>query len=172
MKRIVTGAVVLFAAAIVAAADPSPRVAGFLGDRAAATLAGATRVEVFRLSPQRAGENQPSLGGYLVTAKGAERGEPFAQRLAAVLLDPSTYDFESSKRGGFEPVVGFKAWKNGEWVEVVLSFTNAELVVLSTTSDGVLRSAQEDFDAARPALLQLAKESLPNDPDVQTLTEK
>jgi hypothetical protein len=172
MNRVVTGAVVLFAAAVVAAADPSPRVVRFLGDRAAATLAGATKVEVFRLSPQRAKENQPSLGGYLVTAKGAEQGEPFAQRVASVLLDESTYDFATSKRGGFEPVVGFKLWKNGAWVEVVLSFANAELVVLSPTGDGALRSAQEDFDAARPALLKLAKDSLPNDPDIQALTEQ
>jgi hypothetical protein len=53
----------------------------------------------------------------------------------------------------------------------VLSPANDELVVFAPLKDGVVRSAQEDFDAARPAFIKLLKEALPHDPQVQALSE-
>ena len=149
---------------------PTPRVVQFLGERAAGTLSGATRVEVFRVSPKRAEEGEPDVGGYEITAGGKEQGQPFAKRLAGVLLDERTYRFDANKVGGFTPMVGLRVWKGDEAVEVLLSFATDELVVLSTNpADKSTRSAQEDFDAARGALVELAKEALPQDRDVQAL---
>ena len=169
-KRVATVAVVFATVAMIGAA-PSRRVERFLGGRAVATLQAATRVEVLRLSTKRAKEGEPALGGYLVTGQGAEQGEAFARRLAGVMLEESSYDFLSSKRGGFEPLVGLRSRSGAEWTEIVLSFASSELVVLSPVEGGGVRSAQEDFDGARAALIGLVKEALPEDPAVRALGE-
>jgi hypothetical protein len=165
-----TAVVLVFLASSAEASDqapaprPSPRVVKFLGERAAETLAGATRVEVFRVSSKRAEEGEAHVGGYRVVEVGKEQGESFARRLAAVLLDEKTYDFEKNKVGGFKPAVGLRLWKEDETVEVLLSFDANELVVLShNPKDRSTRSAQEDFDAAHGALFRLVKEALPPD---------
>lgn len=159
-----------FLASAAAASDqtpiprPSPRVVKFLGERGAETLAGATRVEPFRVTPTRAEEGEPHVGGYRITEAGKEQDESFARRLAAVLLDEKTYDFGKNKPGGFKPVVGLRVWKGDESVEVLLSFDTNELVVLShNPKDRSIRSAQEDFDAAHGALIRLVKGALPPD---------
>ena len=163
----------LAAAAADVPAAVSPAVTRFVGARAADTLAGATRVEVFRVSAQRAQEGAKGVGGYRIVTTGPEQGEAFARRLSAVLLDEKTYRFDTSKVGGFVPMVGLRAWKGDRWVEVLLSFANDELVVLSPTAKGdAVRSAQEDFDNARATLVELAKAALPGDKEVQALAEK
>ena len=167
----------LVSALLAGAADTptnvSPAVTRFLGAPAVETLSGATRVEVFRVSTQRAQEGTKGVGGYRITSTGAEQGEAFARRLSAVLLDEKTYQFDSSKVGRFVPVVGLRVWKGDRWVEVLLSFANDELVVFSPTAKGdAVRSAQEDCDGARGALVGLAKAALPDDKEVQALEEK
>jgi len=152
---------------------PSPRVVKFLGERAAETLAGATRAEAFRVSSKRAEEGEPAVGGYEIVAAGKEQGEPFARWLAGVLLDEKTYRFDSNKVGDFTPLVGLRLWKGTDKVEVLLSFQTDELVVFSPNAkDGSIRSAQEDFDAARGTLVVLVKQALPEDREVQGVAEK
>jgi hypothetical protein len=156
-----------------AAGDPSPKVTKFLGDSAITVLQGATRVEPFRLSDERAGEGKPNVGKYAVTATGKEQGEAFAKRLAAVLLDERTYRFDSAKGCIFQPGVGYRIWKGDEAaVEVVICFTCDELIVHAPkAADGSVRGAMEDFDPARPALVKLAKEAFPDDKEIQGLKE-
>jgi hypothetical protein len=133
----------------------------------------ATRVEVFRVAAKRAQAGEQAVGGCRVLSAGREQGEPFARRVAAVLLEEKTYRFDESKTGGFTPVVGLKLWNGGRWVEVLLSFATDELVVFSPGADGAsVRSAQEDFDAARAALLTLAQDAFPGDKEVGSLPEQ
>jgi hypothetical protein len=150
--------------------EPPARVVRFMGSAAAETLAGAERVEVFKVSPKRA-RDEPDAGGYRVAATGKPQGKGFAARLAGVLLDEKSYRFDANRVGGFEPVVVLKAWKGETWVEVLFSFASDEVVVRAPAKDGAVRSAQEEIDPVRGELVRLVKEALPEDPDVQALRE-
>jgi hypothetical protein len=143
------------------AGRPSPRVVRFLGERAADVLAGATRVEVFRVSAKRAGEGATAVGGYEVVASFKEQGEQFGARLGALLLDEKTYRFGNARVGGFTPVCGIRAWKGERSAEVLLSFATDEVVVLCRNpDDGSVRSAQEQLTPdARATLLGWLKEA-------------
>jgi hypothetical protein len=152
--------------------EPSPRVKKFLGEPTVKVLQGATRVETFRLKDERADdEGKPNVGRYAIASTGKAQGEPFARRLAAILLDEHTYVFDSAKGCKFQPAVGFRIWKGDESsVEVVICFHCDELIVHSPkAADGSIRGAMENFDPARPALVKLAKEAFPDDKEIQGL---
>src|SRR5688572_29737496 len=102
MRGAAVGAAMCVALAFAAAAfaEPPPRVVRFMGANAAETLAGADRVEVFRVSTKRAREDDPEAGGYVVTATGAGQGAAFADRVARVLLDEKSYRFDANRVGG------------------------------------------------------------------------
>ena len=160
------------AAGATASAEPAPRVVRFMGAVAAETLAGADRVEVFRVSTKRAREDDPEAGGYVVTATGKPQDAAFARRVAGVLLDEKSYDFDANRVGGFEPVVVLKVRKGQRWVEVLLSFATDELVVRAPgAKDGAVRSAQADARPARRELLGLVRQALPDDAYLKVLPE-
>ena len=178
MRRAAVGAAVLVALACAAAtgataaAEPTPRVVRFMGANAAETLAGAERVEVFRVSTKRAREDDPEAGGYVVTATGTPQDAAFARRLAAVLLDETSYRFDANRVGGFEPAVVLKVWKGERWVEVVLSFATDEVVIRAPgAKDGAVRSAQADAGPARAELLRSVRQALPDDAHLKALPE-
>ena len=154
----------------VAQAEPPPRVVRFMGASAADTLAGAERVEVFKVSSKRA-RDEPDAGGYRVAATGKPRGKEFAARLAGVLLEEKSYRFDTRRVGGFEPLVVLKAWKGEAWVEVLFSFASDEVVVRAPAKDETVRSAQEEIDPVRGELVRLVKEALPEDKEIQALRE-
>jgi hypothetical protein len=151
-------------------AEPSPRVVRFLGDRAAAILARAGRVEVFRVREKRAAEGEKSVGGYAIAAAGNAQGEQAARRLAELLLDEKSYRFDRSTVGGFAPLVGLRVWEGDRSVDVLLSFATDEAVVFShNPGDRSVRSAQADVSPARPALVEFVKQALPDDKAVQAI---
>ena len=155
---------VAFASLVAAAAPapPSPRVVRFLGERAAQVLPRASRAEVFVLSPKRAQDDEPGVGGYRIEKTLPAQGEPFARKVADLLLDERSYRFDQSKVGGFAPRLGIRLWDGERRVEVVVSLPYDELVVFSPNpDDGTTRSAQADVVPAREALRALVKELLP-----------
>jgi len=174
MRVAAVGAAVCVAlACAAAAADAPPRVVRFMGANAAETLAGAERVEVFRVSTKRAREEDAEAGGYVVTATGKPQDAAFAGRVADVLLDEKSYRFDANRVGGFEPVVVLKVWKGQRWVEVLLSFATDELVVRAPgAKDGAVRSAQAEAGPARRELLGLVRQALPDDAYLKALPEK
>ncbi|MBI2922183.1 MAG: hypothetical protein HYY18_14115 [Planctomycetes bacterium] len=154
---------------------PSEKVRAFLGgERVVGIIAGATRVEVFRVFPEK--PNEPmgkECGGYPVISTGKERDREFAGKVAAILLDEKTYDFEKAKKCKFEPGVGFRLWREKDWVDVTLCFHCDELEISSKKPDEKeLRTSHEDFDAARAALVKLVKEAFPDDKEIQALEDK
>ena len=158
------------AAAAAASAAPSPRVERFVGPRAAAVLARANRLEVFRVQNKRAGDRDESLGGYVVAGAGGEQGEASARRLADLLLDEKSYRFDQITVGGFTPLIGFRLWDGERSVEVLVSFATDEAVVLSRNpGDGSVRSAQADVAPAREVLVALVKQALPDDAAAKAL---
>jgi hypothetical protein len=189
---IVTGPIVILFI-LVLFNEPSPpnvsrQVKGFLGNRTVSILAGATRVEVFRVSSVRdiKGTSKMRIGEYPVVSTGKEQGKPFAQRLSAVLFDNRNYEFAGGTACNFAPGVAFRIgkdgeadaalrfWKDGEYVDVLLCFACNEFAVIGKKVWGPItlpHTAKEDF-LLRPELVKLAKAAFPKDKEIQALKEK
>lgn len=170
---------ILLAAAIAGAslaAEPSKKVADFLGKDAVEILKAPEKVECFRIdgkswiSPEqqaRIEEETKRIRGYAITAQGKDQDAAFGAKIAAVLFDEKTYNFESAKACEPVPGVAFRVWKGKASVDVVLCFECSELDVV--TGDKEIRHAREDFDNARAALVALAKAAFPDDKTIQGL---
>lgn len=179
MKTIAAAALVL-ALGVAWAEDekpkgPSDKVKAWMGgDRPVGIIAGATRVECFRVNPEK--PNEPmgkECGGYPIISTAKEQPKEFAGKLAAILFDDKTYDFDKAKRCEFSPGVGFRFWKDKDWVDLVICFSCDELEV-STIPPGEKdrKASREDCDSARAALVALAKSAFPDDKEIQGLKEK
>ena len=178
-KFMIAAAAVLAFASGLGAEDkpkgPSDKVKAWMGgDRVVGIIAGATRVECFRVFPEKPREEMgKECGGYPIISTGKEQPKEFAGKLAEIVLDEKTYDFEKAKRCEFTPGVGFRLWKDKDWVDVVICFTCDELEI-STIPPGEKerKSAHEDCDAARAALVKLAQAAFPDDDEIKKLKEK
>jgi hypothetical protein len=157
--------------------DQIEQVRRLLGDRALRVLPAAAAVEVYRVDPKDYADptRTPTtpderVGGYAVTATGPPQGPEFAARLRRLLFDPGTYWFEAAKGCIFQPGVAFRLRDGGDVVEVLLCFSCDELRILTRDAAGnVLHRGDEDFDPARPALVELAREAFPDDPVIRAL---
>ncbi len=156
-------------------ADPAPEVRGLLGDRVLAVLDGATRVEVFRLKadrvPQPPGAPKgEDAAGFPIVSTGKARDARFAARVAAVLRDKGTYEFDRPKGCILRPGVAFRLWKGKQSVDLALCFECDILVVVARDEAGKsVHRASKDFDPGRPALVKLARDAFPDDPEIQAL---
>jgi hypothetical protein len=155
-------------------AAPAPEVRRLLGDRTLAILNDATRVEVFRLKPERVaqpdGAKKGEVGGFPILSAGKTQDARFAARIASVLRDKGSYEFDRPKGCLIRPGVAFRLWKGKESVEVVLCFECDILVVIARDEDGKeAHRASKDFDPGRPALMKLAKDAFPDDREIQSL---
>jgi len=154
---------------------PTEKVRAFLGgERVVGILSGATRVECFRVFPEK--PNEPmgkECGGYPVISTAKDQTRDFAADIAAVLLDEKTYDFEKAKKAVYQPAVGFRLWRDKDWADVTVSFASDEIEISSKLpTDREITTAHEDCDTARAALIKLAKIAFPEDKEVQDLAEK
>lgn len=180
MRRVLMPAAALLALALFAAgvyaADPSKKVTDFLGADAVEILKAPEKVECFRIdgkswiSPEQQAKIEEAtkrVRGYAIIAQGKDQDAAFGGKIAAVLLDEKTYDFESAKACKFDPGVAFRVWKGKACADVVVCFHCAELDVV--TGDKEPHRAHEDFDNARAALVALAKAAFPGDEKIQAL---
>lgn len=156
-------------------AGPAPEVRGLLGDRTLAVLDGVTRAEVFRLKAERVAQPPGSAkvegaGGFPILSTGKPRDARFAARVAAVLRDKGTYEFDRPKGCVIRPGVAFRLWKGKESVDLILCFECNILVVDARDEAGKpVHRAIKDFDPGRPALVKLAREAFPDDPEIRAL---
>jgi hypothetical protein len=145
--------------------------------RTADILAGATKVEVFRIDggwdesgghdPKAVGPGEPSVGGYAITVHGSDQGPTFAAKLNEVLSDPKTYTDQFAKC--FWPAVAFRVWKGEEFVDVVICFKCHNFYIGPLTDKPVMENGS--FSGSRNAsrLLRLAKEAFPDDKEIHEL---
>ena len=147
-----------------------------LDARTRAVLAGATRVEVFRTDgkngpwigkPRSPGETR--IGGFLVTARGQDRGKEFAAGLADVLLARRTYSWAYA--GCYWPGVAFRVWKDEEAVEVLICF-ECNNFYCGPPTDRARDTASFVGSPLRPRLVRLAREAFPDDKEIQGLEEE
>ena len=154
---------------------PSDKVKAWMGgERPVGIIAGVMKVEVFRVNPEKPTEPMgKECGGYPIISTGKEQTRAFGLKIAAIVFDEKTYDWEKAKKCKFEPGVGFRLWREKDWVDIVLCFHCDELEI-STIPPGERerKTAHEDFDAARAALVKLCKEAFPDDKEIQGLKDK
>jgi hypothetical protein len=144
--------------------------------RTRAILAGATRVEVFRIdgndTPGRLKPKQEggrSIGGFRVLSQGADQAQPFAAKLADILLDNETYT--ETWAACYMPGVALRVWKDEDHADVLICFKCQNLYC----GPPIQRATENASFAGSPAesrLIRLAKEAFPDDEQIQALKEK
>jgi hypothetical protein len=178
---------VLALSAALVAEEPTTKVPAAvkrdLGDPAVAVLAGATKVEVFRLEKTPTRPPKPAGIGadefqFAVTATGKVRGEEFAAKVRDLLFDPATRT--PSGASGFRGDVGFTVWKDKESVTVVVDFEGSQFLVVDRDAagkerrvayGGFLFDAKGGFDkgALFDRVKGLTVDAFPDDADLKKL---
>jgi hypothetical protein len=143
--------------------------------RTRAILAAASKVEVFRTDgydgpydrkPRQEGESR--IGGFRVTAQGPDQAQPFAAKLAELLLDET--HFNNNYKKCYWPGVAFRVWKDYEFADVLICFQCDNLYCGPPTEEA-RENASFNRSPARSQLARLAKEALPDDQEIQAIKE-
>ena len=127
------------------------------------TVQDATSVHVFRLKPS--GKSHAHLSEYEIASGPVVVPADAVSTLRSILLDTSTYGWDSAK--GCMPNYGVRIqFKSGsEEVDVLLCF---ECDILAVYYNGAPMGG-EDFDNARGEILSAIRTLFPDDADIQTL---
>src|SRR5207253_10776293 len=138
-------------------------------------LKAATKVECFRIKPDRTNEDVKRIGGYPIVEVGKEGNKDFAGRLTSVLFTDATYEGASKKC--FEPGVAVRIWTDKkETVEVIICFhcENFALTCYDAKDKVVKQDAFAPFGGTPTwrVLVKLAKEAFPDDKAIQSLNEE
>jgi hypothetical protein len=158
-------------AVLVRADPPSDKVKRFLGDKAAEVVAKATRVEIFRIRPQRTTETGDQyIAGYKITARGKKQGMKFAAKVRQALFDEKTYSGQSARC--YEPGVAFRVWHGEEAVEVIVCFRCTNFAVLRKGAPANEERNLFGFGPGLQPFLALAQEALPDDREIQALKSR
>ena len=148
-----------------------PKLRDIMSKAGTAILNGATRVEVFRVAPEKA--QKPAKGaieGYPILAKGKDQDKAFAAKLRAILLGDGVT--QNAKKCGLQPGVAFRLWSGDKAVDLLVCF-NCDVLwphVMGDNADAPWHEWQ-DFDAVRADLAALARQALPDDQEIQKLAE-
>lgn len=130
------------------------------------TIQGATRTEVFRLKEGPVTGELPLLNErYTVIYKGQTQGQKFTSRLSKVLLSPETYG--GMPLACFSPGVAFRLWHENKSVTAYICFHCNNMRLVEDT--GSQPREEVPIYEGRDVLLELSKESLPNDSTIQSL---
>jgi hypothetical protein len=170
---------VLLVGTLPAVEQPAPEkpttAAEYLRAPTVALLKEVTRVEVFRINPERSPEFpvETQIGGFPVTATGKEQGKEFATNLANLLLTDGTWTNPKAAKC-FDPGVAYRLWKDKSHVDVLICFNCHNLQVTSYDAEG--KKLVEAFgnmeDASYAGLLKLTKAAFPDDKQIQDLGGK
>lgn len=178
MRTLAILALLLVAAPRAHAEEPkvSAKVKKHFGENAVQILAGATKVEVFRVESKpgaKPGPDDKTVAGFRITATGKEQDAKFAAKVASVVLNEKSYIWDAAKGCIFQPGVAFRVWKGDESVIIVICFSCDQVQVLTADKDGKLgKPVWGESDPGRPGLVKLAKAALPDDKDIQKLKEQ
>jgi hypothetical protein len=145
-------------------------VKGRLDQRTLAVLAGATRVEAFRVLKRHTSEEEPKvkkrIGGFLLNPKGKALGKEFAKELADILSDDRTYS--NAWAACFEPGVAFHAWKGDERIDILICFM-CDNLYCGPPVENAGENVSFVGTPARAQLVRLVKQAFPEDQEIQSL---
>lgn len=154
-----------------APSDLAQRVETLLGGpESAALIAGTTKPDslvAFRIDGMSEGDGKPGERLHLWRKIGGPVpvDDAAARRIAAVLTDDGTYDWERAKACEFSPGVVVRYTKGANTTDVLFCFNCEEI--------GVFRNDRsvgyEDFDNARDELAAVMKLLFPDDAAIQSL---
>lgn len=138
-----------------------------LGTNIVSILSQPTRLEVFRVRQKRPED------WFKGTPKEIET--KFAAKLGAALMNDQNYVWSGSNPVAteciFEPGTAYRFWRGKKSVAVVVCFKCTEVLFVSD-----IISKGDPFQSPvsaklRPDILQLTKQALPSDPEIQSLKD-
>lgn len=155
--------------------QPDAEAAKAAGAHAVKVLLAADSVEVWRIKSRKgdpAAKERQVAGGYPVISQGPDRGPAFAARIATLLLSGrTTAGFE--KECKFSPGVVFTVKSGADKVDLILCFTCDELQALSLPPKAPEPvNGSFDMESARAGWIELARQGLPGDEEIQKLKSK
>ena len=153
---------------------PLQEVFDRVGHRGIELLRKAERVEVFRIKSNTPDDwsvaGRREIEGHEIIAGAKERKHDYANRLASTLVNEKN-GFGFMKMCIWSPGVAFRLWHGKESATILVCFDCNDLVIKFYDSSGtVFHSSGFDFSGNQPALLRLAQEAFPSDPDLRKLS--
>lgn len=147
-------------AAAKASTTPPGRVRTLLGDAAIAVLGAPAKVEAFRMkldpdgaSREHSPANAERIAGYLVAGSGRPVSNEIAAKLAALLEDDATYDFEPRKPCAAGALFGFRFTKEAQSVEVAFELSGERVYIATADEPFRGRAWSARFTPGRAAVL-------------------
>jgi len=167
------------------------KVERWLGRKTIGILEAGDRVEVFTVGETPVGrrgyadqitnapfqqETPAAIQRYPVRRVAASQDRAFAQQIARPVLDEHSYEprmfpFGRSIAKGciLRPGVAFRVWARKQAVDVLLCFHCDQVAI--APADGSKQMLSGDIDPARAAFVRLAKQALPDIPEIAKLSE-
>jgi hypothetical protein len=154
--------------------EPTAKVSEALGDTVLASVKGATKVQVFRVTDSGGLRPDPAkaiASDFVRGAAGAELDAKQLEALRSVLYDESSYRLDADvSKCRFVPHLSVQMRVGLESLEALISFScNQVLFVVGKQGGRWVPQGTFDVKPARKKLLELAKTTLPQDRDTQNL---
>lgn len=154
--------------------EPMPKVSDALGHNVLASLLGATRVQVFRVSDSGGLRPDPAraiASDFIRGDAGEELDGPSLQALRSLLYDDKSFRFEQDvSKCRFMPHLSFQMQSGIGTMEALISFScDQVLFVLGKPGGRWVPQGTFDLKPARKKMLELAKAALPQDAETQKL---
>lgn len=154
--------------------EPMPKVSENLGDKVTAMLAGASKVQTFRVADSGGLRPDPTkaIGSDFVRENaGKELSADELKAFRGLLYDEKSYRFESDvSKCNFTPNLSFQAQSGIDTLEALISFKcNQVFFFIGKPGGRWLPGGAFDIKPVRTKLLDLAKATMPQDAATQNL---
>lgn len=154
--------------------EPTPKVTEELGDTVLASVTGATKVQVFRVSDSGGLRPDPAkaiASDFVRGAPGKELDAQTLQTLKRLLYDDKSFRFDQDvSKCRFAPHLSFQMQTGIGTLETLVSFScNQVLFILGKPGGRWVPQGTFDFKPSRKKFIDLAKATLPQDADTQNL---
>ncbi|MDP2274178.1 MAG: hypothetical protein Q8K32_25770 [Archangium sp.] len=154
--------------------EPSTKVSEALGDTVLNSMAGATKVQVFRVSDSGGLRPDPAkaiASDFVRGAPGKELDAETLETLKSLLYDDKSFRFEQDvSKCRFAPHLSFQMQSGIGTLEALVSFScNQVLFILGKPGGRWVPQGTFDMKPSRKKLIDLAKATLPQDAATQKL---
>ena len=153
---------------------PTAKVSEALGDTVLSSMAGATKVQAFRVTDSGGLRPDPAkaiLSDFVRGDAGKELDASTVAVLKSLLYDDKSFRFDQDvSKCNFVPHLSFQMQSGIGTLEALVSFScNQVLFVLGKPGGRWLPQGTFDLKPVRAKLVELAKATLPQDRDTQNL---
>ena len=154
--------------------EPTAKVSEALGDNVLGSMAGATKVQTFRVTDSGGTQPDPAKAilSYFVRGNaGKELDAATLVALKSLLYDEKSFRFDQDvSKCTFVPHLSFQMQSGIGTLEALVSFScNQVLFALGKPGGRWVAQGTFDLKPARKKLIELAKATLPQDPATQNL---